>query len=287
MVPPPPAEGTAALADYRRRQGGIPGNIDPLDVFCLSEAAWAQSRSGVRGDILEIGAFKGKSAALLGIVLASGEQLSVCDLFGPAPANSENAAEVSQHYRSLDRRDFEQSYRLFHSELPTIYQCSSDQLSALLDPLARFRLVHVDGSHLYDAVMGDATTARRHLLPGGIVVFDDYRAAHAPGVAAAVWEQVATTGLIPLWLTDSKFYGSWQPPEEGLVGAIRKRAQACGISTELVELKHHRFLRLVAPPRSIGQRLQRGLVPPAVGWAVSKARAARQRRRLASSPGKN
>jgi hypothetical protein len=47
------------------------------------------------------------------------------------------------------------------------------------------------------------------LADKGIVVCDDYRTEHAPGVAAAAWEAVLSGGLNVICLTRQKLYGTW------------------------------------------------------------------------------
>ena len=61
--------------------------------------------------------------------------------------------------------------------------------------------------------------ARRHrggrelAAPDAIVAFDDFRAEHCPGVAAAVWGAVATMELKLICITGTKAYGTWGDPE--------------------------------------------------------------------------
>ena len=69
--------------------------------------------------------------------------------------------------------------------------------------------MHVDASRLYEHVAGDVEAARILLGANGIVVFDDYRSVHTPGVAAVVWEAVLNKGLNPICVSESKLYGTW------------------------------------------------------------------------------
>lgn len=52
-------------------------------------------------------------------------------------------------------------------------------------------LLHVDGAHDYDSVLGDVTDWYRHLAPGAIIAFDDYAGTVNPHVAIVVDELVA------------------------------------------------------------------------------------------------
>lgn len=71
------------------------------------------------------------------------------------------------------------------------------------------RFVHIDASHLYEHVRDDIGAVREILLPGGLVVLDDFRSEHTPGVSVAVWEAVLNRGLRPICLSTQKLYGTW------------------------------------------------------------------------------
>ena len=54
-----------------------------------------------------------------------------------------------------------------------------------------------------------SATARTLLGPGGLVAFGNISTPHNPGVALAVWELVLGGEFVPLCLTESKLYGTW------------------------------------------------------------------------------
>jgi Methyltransferase domain len=190
------------LARVRRAKTAddIPGwfpNVD-RDLF-RTVLAW-QVANEAPGDLVE----------LVGESLRPGETFTVCDLFGETPADESNAAENEVSY-PFNRQQFERNYLRFHPELPVILQMPTSQILEHVEP-GTARFVHVDASHLYDQVVVDVFSARRMLRPAGIVVFDDYRANHTPGVAAAVWTAMANDGLRPIALTRKKWYGTWGNP---------------------------------------------------------------------------
>lgn len=164
-----------------------------------------------KGDLVELGVYLGKSAALIGMYKQPDEIFTVCDLFGADPGEDRNAHENLLSYRSLDRESFERNYLGMHDELPIVLQrLSSTILDHVKPHTARF--VHVDASHLYEHVAIDVQSARELLMPGGVVVFDDYRSVHTPGVSAAVWEAVFNFGLKPICVTPIKMYASFEDP---------------------------------------------------------------------------
>ncbi|TQK52843.1 methyltransferase family protein [Streptomyces sp. SLBN-118] len=164
-----------------------------------------------RGDLLELGAYLGKSAIFTADYLREGEEFTVCDLWdSPAPDDS-NSAEMDRSYSTLTRRAFEANYLSFHDELPTMVQGPTSVITSRVSP-GSCRFVHVDASHLYEHVHGDIEAAKALLQPQGIVSFDDFRAEHCPGVSAAVWGALPTTGLKPIVITGTKLYGTWGDP---------------------------------------------------------------------------
>jgi hypothetical protein len=203
------------------------GWFPAVDQFLFAWAVGANP-GGETGDLLEIGAYLGKTAILMGryLDLAVGERMIVCDLFGEVPGNEHNGLEMEdyRHYGDLPTREqFLANYRAFHEKDPEIFQMDSALLAQKLKA-SSCRFVHIDASHMYSQVRRDLYTAREVLSATGILVADDYRGRLSPGVGAAVWEAVVN-GLKPLWLTEQKFYATWgdQTP---LFDAFRAWAQA-------------------------------------------------------------
>lgn len=244
------------------------------DLFEVVHAA--QAVAGMTGNILEIGAFEGKSAILLGYFVRDGETVHVCDLFeSDAPAEA-NRGEMAHSYADLRRGAFERNYREFHRSLPVIHQLPSQDLLPELETDS-FRLAHVDGSHLYEIVRQDIATARVALGDGGVVIFDDYRNRLTPGVSAAVWQACAAEDepLVPLMLSEAKFYGTFS---SRTALDLRSQLEASGMAFDVVPFGDRDVLR----PRRLStgspmtrQRIVRALTPPAVGALARRLRRAR------------
>jgi hypothetical protein len=195
----------------------IPGWFRWLDMTMFHALLGAQSGSAP-GVLVELGTYHGKSSVVIGDHVRAGDRFVAVDLFGDtgvlgeSPEDVANRRESAKSYGSLTRRTFEENYLALHADLPEIVQGpSSDIVHHVEAGTARF--VHVDASHLYAHVSVDVANSRALMRPAGIVVFDDYRGEHTPGVAAAVWAAVAQGGLIPLALTTQKFYGVYDDPE--------------------------------------------------------------------------
>jgi hypothetical protein len=194
----------------------IPGWFRWLDMTMFHALLDAQSDSEP-GVLVELGTYLGKSAVVIGDHVRDGDRFVAVDLFGDtdvlgqSPADVANRRESTKSYGTLTRRTFEENYLALHPQLPEIIQGPSSDVVGHVEP-GTARFVHVDASHMYAHVAVDARNARDLLRPGGVVVFDDYRGEHTPGVAAAVWAAVAQDGLIPVALTTQKFYGVYDDP---------------------------------------------------------------------------
>lgn len=285
------------LADVR---GWFP-NLDQLIFGTLLDR---QEAHGEPGDLLELGVFMGKSAIFLGHHLRDGDRFTVCDLFESDAPDAANNAETSRSYRTLTREAFERNYLSFHDTLPRVLHGPSSIVPGEVEPRS-CRFVHIDASHLYEHVRGDIVAARDILLPGGIVVLDDFRSEHTPGVALATWEAVLDGGLRPVCLTTQKLYATWGDPEplrKAMIALADSRTD-CDVSVE--EAAGHQLVRLKArgmeappfprsrhyeePPapepapgparRSPRARVRRfviDLLPPLVTRAVMRSRARRR-----------
>ncbi len=206
-----PAEKTADELPRPERFEDVKGWFRPADQL-LFDWFLTRGRAGdERGDLLELGAYLGKSAVFMGSHLREGETFTVCDLWDSEAPDESNSAEMNRSYATLTRRAFEANYLSFHDDLPALVQAPTSVITSRVAP-GSCRFVHVDASHLYEHVHGDIESARELLMPEGIVAFDDFRAEHCPGVAAAVWGAVATSGLKPVVITGTKLYGTWGDP---------------------------------------------------------------------------
>ncbi|MFE7785138.1 MULTISPECIES: class I SAM-dependent methyltransferase [Streptomyces] len=223
---------TAPIADQSAEQLPRPTRLSEVKGWFFTADQllfdWFLKRQQERsepGDLLELGAYMGKSAIFLGARRRAGERFTVCDLFDSPAEDSSNSQEMKKSYATLTRRAFEANYLAFHEELPTIVQGLSSIVTDHVEE-GSVRFAHIDASHLYEHVHGDILAVRELLTSHGVVVMDDYRAEHCPGVAAATWQAVANEGLRPICITGTKFYGTWGDPEplqQALVDWIKAR----------------------------------------------------------------
>lgn len=281
-----------------QRFADVKGWFWPVDQLLFDWFLRRQDNWEHRGDLLELGAYLGKSAIFMGSYLRQGERFTVCDLWDSPAVDDPNSAEMNSAYATLTRRAFEVNYLSFHERLPTMVQGPTSVITSHVGA-GSCRFVHVDASHLYEHVSGDVAAARELLLPEGIAAFDDFRSEHCPGVAAAVWAAVATVGLKPIVVTSTKLYGTWGDPApagEELLRWLRTRKdlwhavdQVAGVPLIRVRgtkaespaapvSRHappHGSASLVGERASAARRLAKDLVPPVLARAL---RASRRRR---------
>lgn len=196
------------------------------------------------GTLVELGCYLGKSAVVIGEYQRDDEEVVVVDLFGESPRGTsrQNRAESRNTYPRLTRKSFEDNYRSVLGRLPSIIEGPSSTIVDHVVPQST-RFLHVDASHLYPEVRVDVRNAKRLLRPDGVVVFDDFRSVHTPGVAAAVWEGVFTLGLVPVAVTHGKFYGSFGDPSKTR-DVIEQRARHAGLAVDAQRIAGHPVLRV-------------------------------------------
>ncbi len=156
------------------------------------------------GDLAELGVLEGQSAVLIGESQQVGETFTVIDLFDDVGVD----ANDPENYPGLTRSAFEANYLRYFATLPVVVQDFSDRIVDVAKH-GSHRFVHIDASHQHHHVVGDIEAARILLQPDGIVVLDDIRQPHTPGVAAAAWGAVARDGLIPFAISPHKLYATW------------------------------------------------------------------------------
>ena len=218
--------------------------------FKLFETILAAQADSEPGTLVELGAYLGKSAVVIGDALRKGEEFVVLDLFGadPDPTDLNNRKEIRSSYRTLSQQQFEENYLTLHESLPRIIRGPSSEIMEHVVP-GSVRFCHIDASHLYKHVLADAENAERMMRPGGVVVFDDYRSAHTPGVAAVVWDLVMSKRFIPIALTPQKMYGAFSDPDP-THDAVANFARAAKLRWEEQEIAGYTVLRLARKKKS-------------------------------------
>jgi predicted O-methyltransferase YrrM len=169
-----------------RRLRKIPGWFTVDDCGHFHVILRMQSLTGVRGDLLEIGCYFGRSTGAMAGHLNDGEQLIVCDAF-----DSVKTADDYDTYPSVN--DFLRNLAEVHPKADLsrvkVHECLSSSLE--LADSARVRFAHVDGGHSRAEALHDLELVYRHLCPRGVIAVDDYQHPGWPEVSDGVADFLA------------------------------------------------------------------------------------------------
>lgn len=263
-------ETTAAVTD--EQIDAIIGHFLHPDIDLFRVLLDETARAGA-GDLAELGVLYGRSAVLIGASTQEAEVFTVVDLFESAASDAANQSENADSYPGLSRRAFEAAYGTVLPDLPVVIQ----GLSHTIADHARHgthRFIHVDASHLHEHVARDIEVSRTLLREQGVIVLDDIREEHTPGVAAAAWQAVVTTDLRPFAISPHKLYATFGEPapfHEAVLAWADRTGQPHEVQVvndlPLARLWHRRG---VVPPSHPARRF----VPP-VAWPALRRVAVR------------
>jgi hypothetical protein len=240
----------------------IPGWFVSADIRLFRFFLGHQVDDGEFGDLAEMGVYEGRSAVLIGSYLQPDETFTVVDLFEDGEStDSANARENVASYQGFTRRVFEKNYADVHGTLPRVVQGLSSRIEEVALP-GQHRFVHIDASHLYDHVRSDIAIAKKLLKPSGVVVLDDFRSPHTPGVAAAAWEAVAS-GMHPIVLSSTKLYGTWGDVKPWL-RSVSQWLPGSGLEYETQSVAGNELFRVWFSPRPAARWVPPVAIKPAL-----------------------
>lgn len=157
----------------------IPGFFNYDDAQHFQLALRMQAFMGITGDLLEIGSWKGRSAAFMSFFVRPEERLIVSDVF------SQPARDVYPEYPSVEEvktNIMRTNPDIFSSQLMFLEGNSS---SMKLPTDVKLRFAHVDGGHSFQECYQDLINITPRVIGNGIVVIDDYDHPDWPEVKSA------------------------------------------------------------------------------------------------------
>jgi SAM-dependent methyltransferase len=138
-----------------------------------------QKQRGIRGNLLEIGVFRGRTACLLGLMAAPGERLFGIDVFN-------DARNIDHSGAGAERAEFDSNIARWKlTERTDVIEGDSMFLDFAQHGIGKVRFAHIDGAHYVDAVCNDIIKAQQIMVPGGVVVVDDWHNNRFPGTNEA------------------------------------------------------------------------------------------------------
>jgi hypothetical protein len=232
----------------------IPGFLTGLDAaIILSLLAW-QERSGVRGNLCEIGVHHGRLFLLLALSRQAGETALAIDLFEDdersAGIHAGRAGALAGHARRL-------GIELKPSE---VLAGSSLELSAeeILERTGGpIRFFSVDGGHTYQHVENDLRLAHQCISGEGIIAVDDF--------FKLDWPEVSFCGL-RLFACRSRCGPADRFQYQTLSGSSRLRWGAAGICDLFAALRDNYGISgdVHGQPRGARAQLEVGAHTPGV-----------------------
>lgn len=142
--------------------------------------------AGVRGNLLEIGVFEGRSAIPAGCFLGEGEFFYAIDPFGQIDRDPKLT------YGGVGNGvAFTRNWALVFGDLARlrVLQATSEQVSkdeSVTRAWTPFKYISVDGDHSLAGTLLDLRLAREHAAPDGVVAVDDVFNSEWPSVAEAL-----------------------------------------------------------------------------------------------------
>jgi predicted O-methyltransferase YrrM len=147
---------------------------------------------GLAGDVIEIGSWQGKATAYLAQACADTRNglVHAIDTFLGNPGHEKN------YYVNGTLANLEQNFRAniesvgLTDHVITHASTSEAAIDSVRAATQGARLLFIDGEHTYDAVSRDLALYAELVVPGGVIVLDDYSPGFA-GDVKAVREHVA------------------------------------------------------------------------------------------------
>jgi hypothetical protein len=167
---------------------GIEGMLSPFSMAAMDSLLAFQAERAVKGDMVELGVFHGKSAAILARRLSADEKLHLYDIadYFDREALAKTGASMAFNIGStedLSRRDFRQHR-------------------------GKVRFCHIDASHMFEPTLHEMALADYMLAEDGILCLDDYTNLNYSQILAATFKYLFTrrTDLTMFMVTDEKAY---------------------------------------------------------------------------------
>ncbi|HEY1133803.1 MAG TPA: class I SAM-dependent methyltransferase [Nocardioides sp.] len=179
--------------------GAVTGWFETESAEVIAALLLHQARTGVTGDVAEIGVHHGKSFLLLANGILDGERAVALDVFDDQHLNVDQSGKG-------DRAVFEQNLAAWADPAAvTVLQASSTDVEPA-DAASTFgnvRLFSVDGGHTAAITAHDLRLAEACIVPDGVVVLDDILNPAWLGVLTGLRDYIAEGGKLRAFATSA------------------------------------------------------------------------------------
>jgi hypothetical protein len=195
-------------AEFFKQIDSVEGWLEPTAAYLSSFLMHYQNTEGIKGDVAEIGVFKGKYFLTLATALNEGECAVAIDVFDDfsATVDAVGYKELGAKAESI-RNGFEaNTTRFLAPEMLRIIHGDSATLSAtdVRQVGGPFRFFSVDGGHSRAAVRHDLALADSTMSDDGILSIDDFQNMQWPGVITAFFEYIDQANFVPFAIIPNK-----------------------------------------------------------------------------------
>ena len=162
------------LNGFLKDEHDLEGWFFPADMLSLFIFNEFHSKNNIKGHIVEIGVYKGKSFSFLSHFIKDTENLYGYDIFPEDLYKSTNLA--------LENYGANVQYELIKADTSEL---TNDDIKAKIDGKG-IRILHIDAGHEYHEVLHSLLSFSPHVINNGIIVMDDCQDPEFPGIEAAV-----------------------------------------------------------------------------------------------------
>jgi Methyltransferase domain len=156
---------------YLQSCANIPGWFFPVSVAIWDTLLSYQAENNIRGNLMEIGVFKGKSATMAALHSHANE---TCVLVDPMPLDE--VRQRIEHLAPEAQCHYLQEMSQYLLRYPFLTEAARD-----------FRWIHIDGEHTAQAVSNDLSIAETLLSDRGILALDDFFSPCYPQITLALF----------------------------------------------------------------------------------------------------
>lgn len=196
--------------------------MNPISIGIFEALLGFQEASGITGNCIEFGVYRGRSAAVALRHLQPGERMMLID--------------VAEKYPEFDKlRAINPAFDFIAGKSESLV--NDARLLDFVGPGVRFS--HHDASHSYVNVAEEMKLMERYIQPRGLMVLDDFASPHYMQVVAAAFAHLSQPecGLEILLYSNNKAYlcrkGDFALYANFLLGPLVPMLHAVGLNVQL------------------------------------------------------